>query len=52
MVQAKNEGYLGNNLIKRAGVETSYTEEQLIEYQNYVFFKWVEVAGQRRLLNN
>ena len=33
MVQAKNEGYLGNNLIKRAGVETSYTEEQLIEYQ-------------------
>lgn len=33
MVQAKNEGYLGNNLIKRAGVETQYTEEQLIEYQ-------------------
>jgi len=33
MVQAKNEGYLGNNLIKRAGVETSYTEEQLLEYQ-------------------
>ena len=33
MVQAKNEGYLGNNLIKRAGVETSYTEEQLVEYQ-------------------
>ena len=33
MVQAKNEGYLGNNLIKRAGVETTYTEEQLIEYQ-------------------
>ena len=33
MVQAKNEGYLGNNLIKRAGVETSYTEEELLEYQ-------------------
>ena len=33
MVQAKNEGYLGNNLIKRAGVETTYTEEQLQEYQ-------------------
>ena len=33
MVQAKNEGYLGNNLIKRAGVETTYTEEQLTEYQ-------------------
>ena len=33
MVQAKNEGYLGNNLIKRAGVETSYTEEELVEYQ-------------------
>ena len=33
MVQAKNEGYLGNNLIKRAGVETKYTEEQLVEYQ-------------------
>ena len=33
MVQAKNEGYLGNNLIKRAGVETKYTEEQIAEYQ-------------------
>lgn len=33
MVQAKNEGYLGNNLIKRAGVDTSYTEEELLEYQ-------------------
>lgn len=33
MVQPKNEGYLGNNLVKRAGVDTSYTEEELIEYQ-------------------
>ena len=33
MVQAKNEGYLGNNLIKRAGVETKYTEEEIAEYQ-------------------
>ena len=33
MVQPKNEGYLGNNLIKRAGVETQYTEEQIAEYQ-------------------
>ena len=33
MVQPKNEGYLGNNLIKRAGVETQYTEEQIEEYQ-------------------
>ena len=33
MVQAKNEGYLGNNLIKRAGVETQYTQEQIAEYQ-------------------
>ncbi len=44
MVQAKNEGYLGNNLIKRAGVETSYTEEQLVEYQKcsqdpYTFYR-------------
>ena len=31
MVQPKNEGYLGNNLVKRAGIETSYTEEELIE---------------------
>ena len=33
MVQPKNEGYLGNNLIKRAGVETQYTQEQIAEYQ-------------------
>ena len=33
MVQPKNEGYLGNNLVKRAGVDTTYTEEELIEYQ-------------------
>jgi hypothetical protein len=33
MVQPKNEGYLGNNLVKRAGIETSYTEEELKEYQ-------------------
>ena len=33
MVQPKNEGYLGNNLIKRAGVETKYTQEQIAEYQ-------------------
>ena len=33
MVKPVNEGYLGNNLIKRAGVETTYTEEQLTEYQ-------------------
>jgi len=32
MVQPKNEGYLGNNLIKRAGIEQQYTEEQLQEY--------------------
>ena len=33
MVQAKNEGYLGNNLIKRAGVETKYTKKEIAEYQ-------------------
>jgi len=33
MVQPKNEGYLGNNLIKRAGVETKYTKDQIEEYQ-------------------
>ena len=32
MVQAKNEGYLGNTQIKRVGVETKYTEEELAEY--------------------
>jgi len=32
MVKAKNEGYLGNNLVKRAGVEHQYTEEELKEY--------------------
>ena len=32
MVQPKNEGYLGNTRIKRAGVETQYTKEQLDEY--------------------
>ena len=34
MVQAKNEGYLGNNLIKRAGVETKYTKDEIEEYFN------------------
>ena len=32
MVQSKNDGYLGNTLVKRAGVETQYTEEQFQEY--------------------
>jgi hypothetical protein len=33
MVQSKNEGYLGNTLVKRAGVETQYTE---VEFQEYL----------------
>ena len=33
MVQAKNEGYLGNNLIKRSGIEHQYTQEEISEYQ-------------------
>jgi len=32
MVQPKNEGYLGNNLVKRSGIEHQYTEEELTEY--------------------
>ena len=32
MVKPTNEGYLGNTLIKRAGIETQYTEEELKEY--------------------
>ena len=32
MVQAKNEGYLGNTQIKRVGVETKYTAEEMEEY--------------------
>ena len=32
MVQPKNEGYLGNTRIKRSGVETQYTKEELDEY--------------------
>ena len=32
MVKPVNEGYLGNTLIKRAGVETQYTAEELNEY--------------------
>ena len=32
MVKPTNEGYLGNTLIKRAGVETNYGEEELQEY--------------------
>ena len=32
MVQPKNAGYLGNTLVKRAGVEIQYTEEELTEY--------------------
>ena len=29
----KNEGYLGNINVKRAGVQTEWTEEQIIEYK-------------------
>jgi hypothetical protein len=32
MTDAKNEGYLGNTLIKKAGVDIQYTEEELSEY--------------------
>jgi hypothetical protein len=32
MTDAKNEGYLGNNLIKKAGIDIQYTEEELNEY--------------------
>ena len=32
MVQPTNEGYLGNNLIKRAGIDIQYTKEELAEY--------------------
>ena len=32
MVKPTNEGYLGNTLIKRAGVDTAYTSEQMEEY--------------------
>lgn len=32
MTDSKNEGYLGNNLIKRAGVETKYTDKEMAEY--------------------
>ena len=32
MTDAKNEGYLGNTLIKKAGIEHQYTEEELGEY--------------------
>lgn len=31
-MQAKNEGYLGNQAVKRAGVETKYTDEEMQEY--------------------
>src|SRR6056300_260317 len=32
MVQPKNEGYLGNTLIKRAGIDHQYDEKELKEY--------------------
>lgn len=32
MVQPKNQGYLGNLLVKRAGIETKYTEQEMQEY--------------------
>jgi|TARA_B110000971_G_C20007682_1_gene499991 hypothetical protein len=32
MTDSKNEGYLGNTLIKKAGVEVKYTKKQLGEY--------------------
>ena len=32
MVQPKNTGYLGNTLIKRAGIALQYTEKEMAEY--------------------
>ena len=32
MVKPTNEGYLGNQLIKRAGVDIEYTENELNDY--------------------
>jgi hypothetical protein len=32
MVQPKNEGYLGNTLVKRSGIETKYTDQEMQEY--------------------
>jgi hypothetical protein len=32
MTVNKNEGYLGNTLIKRAGIEHQYTEDEMAEY--------------------
>jgi hypothetical protein len=32
MVKPTNEGYLGNTLVKRAGIEQQYTEEEFKEY--------------------
>ncbi len=29
----QNKGYLGNINVKRAGVESEWTEEQILEYQ-------------------
>tara|TARA_X000000950_G_scaffold255390_1_gene319957 strand:+ start:3488 stop:5068 length:1581 start_codon:yes stop_codon:yes gene_type:complete len=31
-VKPKNDGYLGNTQVKRAGVDTSYTDEEMQEY--------------------
>ena len=39
MVKPTNEGYLGNTLIKRAGVETQYTKEELEEYRKLVLWR-------------
>ena len=32
MVQPKNEGYLGNTLVKRSGIETKYSDQEMQEY--------------------
>ena len=31
-MKPKNDGYLGNTQVKRAGVDTSYTDEEMQEY--------------------
>jgi len=31
MTLNKNEGYLGNTLVKRAGIETQYTQQEMQE---------------------
>ena len=48
----KNEGYLGNINVKRAGVQTEWTEEQIIEYKKCMVDPLYFIQKHLKIINS